>query len=81
MALTISDDALRAAGLTEREALIEFACRLFDVGRLSLSPAARVAGLTRLEFENELVSRKIPIFRPTVEEFRQDWAVLGGHGA
>ncbi len=34
--LIVPDEMLRQAGLSEREALLEFACRLFDAGRLSL---------------------------------------------
>ena len=63
--------ALRA-GLTEREVLIEIACRLFDMGRLHLWPAAQLAGLTRVEMEGELMKRKIPIYRPTVEDVEED---------
>ncbi len=36
MPLVIPDDALREAGLSEREALIEFACHLFEAGKLHL---------------------------------------------
>jgi predicted HTH domain antitoxin len=51
MPIVISDETLEQAGLTEREALIEIACRLFDVGKLHLWPAAKMAGLSRVEFE------------------------------
>ena len=76
MPLTIPDETLRAAGLDEREALIEFACRLFDAGKLALWPAAKLAGLDRVDFEDELLKRKIPVYRPTVEDLAHDLAVL-----
>jgi predicted HTH domain antitoxin len=72
MPVTIPDETLEQAGLTEREALIEIACRLFDVGKLHLWPAAKLAELSRTEFETELLHRGIPIYRPTVEDLNED---------
>jgi predicted HTH domain antitoxin len=72
MPLTISDEILREAGVTEREARIELACRLFDVEKLGLWPAAKLAGLTRAEFEGELHVRQIPAYRPTLEDVARD---------
>ena len=43
MSLFIPDDILKEAGLTADEALTEFACRLFDAGRLSKSAAAKLS--------------------------------------
>lgn len=76
MPLTISDEALRRAGLTEQEALIEFACRLFDAEKLSVHDAAKLAGMERYPFEAELAKRKIAIYRPTIEDVEHDLAVL-----
>ena len=76
MALTISDEVLQQAGMSESEARIEFACRLFDAGRLHLWPAAQVAGLSRLEFERELDARGIAIYRPTLEDLADDLRTL-----
>ena len=41
-ALPVPDDILREAGLTEKEALVELGCRLFDAGRLTLWSSARL---------------------------------------
>lgn len=68
MTITIPDDILRQAGLSEQQAVVEFACRLFDAGKLSLWPAARMAGLSRVEFEAELRSRGIGIYRITPDD-------------
>jgi predicted HTH domain antitoxin len=76
MPLTISDKALQQAGLTEWDALIQFACHLFDAGKLHLWPAAKMAGLTRIEMEEQLAQRKIPIYRPTVEDINHDVETL-----
>jgi predicted HTH domain antitoxin len=72
MPVTITDDVLRQARLTEREARVEIACHLFKIGKLDLWPAAELAGLSRSEMEAELNRRSIAIYRPTVEELRAD---------
>ena len=38
--LHIPDEVSKEAGLTEQEALVELACRLFDAGRITLWSAA-----------------------------------------
>lgn len=77
MTITIPDDILREAGLTEAEALVEFACRLFDAGRLGKAAAARLCGLDRLALEGELRRRGLAVYRTTVEEYEQDRRALG----
>jgi predicted HTH domain antitoxin len=72
MPVVIPDEVLKEAGLSEREALIEIACRLFDLEKLDLWPAAKLAGLSRVEMEDELMKRRIPIYRPTVEDLMED---------
>lgn len=72
MGLHISSDLLREAGLEERDALIEFACRMFQAKKLTLWPAAKMAGLSRIEMEGELRKRSIPIYSPTIDDFRED---------
>lgn len=74
--LTIPDELLRQTGLTEREVLVEFACRLFDAGKLSLWSAARLAGLDRTGMEDALLARNIPIYRPSVDDVAQDLATF-----
>ena len=81
MALTIPDQVLHEAGLNEREALVEFACRLFDAGKLTLWSAAKLAGLSRSEFEGELLRRKIPLYRPSVSDLDDDLRGLDRIGA
>jgi predicted HTH domain antitoxin len=76
MTLTIPDDILEAAKLDERAMLVELACHLFDKERLSLGQSARMAGMTRGDFEDELHDRKIAIYRYGVEEFEQDLRAL-----
>ncbi len=80
MALVISDDALRAAGLSEEEALIEFGCRLFDAGKLTLHSAAKLTGLSRGELEQELRQRKIAVYRPRLEDLHEELAAMDRMG-
>jgi predicted HTH domain antitoxin len=76
MPLTLSDDVLEKAGMTADEARVEIACRLFDAGKLALWPAAQLAQLSRTEFEGELLSRRIPIYRPTLADLQNDLETL-----
>ena len=76
MPVVISDEVLEEAGIAPGEALIEFACRLFDAGKLHLWPVAKMAGLSRSAFEAELLKREIAIYRPTLEDFETDLATL-----
>jgi len=74
--LTIPDDILKEAGLTEHEALVEFACRLFDAGKLTLWSAAKLAELNRGAMEDALLERRISIYRPTRSDLAEDIATL-----
>jgi predicted HTH domain antitoxin len=81
MGLHISSDQLREAGLDEREALVEFACRLFQAGKLSLWPAAKMAGVSKVEMEAQLRRRGIPIYSPTLDDLREDMENIKRIGA
>lgn len=76
MTLQIPDDILKAANLDERGFLIELACRLFDTDRLTLAEAARLAGMTRTDFEDALRDRVIPVYRYDEAEFSSELAIL-----
>ncbi len=76
MPLTITDQLLAEAGFSERDALIEIACRLYDAGKLTMPAATRWAGLSRTQFEEELLRREIAITRPTSEDLKQDLQTL-----
>ena len=72
MTITIPDNLADKAKVTEREALIELACRLFDAERISKFEATSLTGLSRIEFEEQLVDRKLPRMRISEEEFMHD---------
>jgi predicted HTH domain antitoxin len=63
MPLMISDEELATAGLSESGARLEFACRLYDAGKLSMPAAARMAAVNRTEFEAALLERNLPLIR------------------
>jgi predicted HTH domain antitoxin len=78
MPVIIPDETLRQAGLTEKEALVEIACRLFDAEKLHLSPAAQLAGMNRGEFESALISRGIAIHRIDEEYLKHELEMSKG---
>ncbi len=68
MALMIPDSVLGQAGLSEDEARVEIACRLFELHRLSVWQAAQYACLTRVEMEAQLLQRGIFLYEVTEEQ-------------
>ena len=80
MPVVISDETLRDAGLTEREALVEIACRLFGAGKLALWPAAKLAGVNRVAFEHALRERQIAVYHPDERDLADDIAALDALG-
>jgi len=73
----IPDETLKQAGLSQKEALVEIACRLFDAGKLHLNQAARLAGMTRTEFESGSMSREIDMYRIEGEYLRHELEMSG----
>jgi predicted HTH domain antitoxin len=78
MPLTFTDEFLKDAGLTERDILIEFACMVYEMGRLSLPAAAQCAHLSPAEFEQEL--RKSQAARTTARQGKKPAHQERGHG-
>jgi predicted HTH domain antitoxin len=76
--MRIPEDILEAAGLTERECLIELAIHLYATRRLAFAQALRLAGLDRLEFEKELARRDISLY--SVDDLKHDVAALKSLG-
>jgi predicted HTH domain antitoxin len=74
--LHIPDDILDQAGISESEALLELACRLFDTGKLSLFFAARLAKLPAAEFQEVLLKKNIPIYRVDEADLDNDLKTL-----
>jgi len=72
MNLTIPDELMAQANMSHSDVLIELACRLFQTQRLTLCSAAKLAGLTRGQFENVLLDRHIPLFEVTSQDLHDD---------
>jgi len=75
MPVTISDEVLTAAHISEPELKQELAVTLFQQERLTLAQASRLAEMTQLAFQALLADRQIPIHYG-VEEFREDVRTL-----
>jgi len=75
MPVTISDEVLKAAHITEPELKQELALTLFQQERLTLAQASRLAGLGQLAFQALMAERRIPIHYG-VAEFREDLQAL-----
>jgi predicted HTH domain antitoxin len=75
MPVTISDDVLTAAQMSELEIKWELALTLFQQEKLTLGQARRLAGLSHLGFQALLAERQIPIHYG-VDEFHQDLRTL-----
>ena len=71
MPVTISDEVLTAAHISEPELKRELALTLFSQERLTLAQASRLAEMTQFAFQALLAERQIPIHYG-VEEFRED---------
>ena len=76
MPLTIPDSVLEQAGLSEDQARVEIACRLFEMRRLSLWQAAQWAGLARVEMEAELLRRGISLYEVTADQLDAELAAM-----
>ena len=75
MPVTISDEVLTAAHISEPELKQELALTFFQQERLTLAQASRIAEMTQLAFQALLAERHIPIHYG-VEEFREDLRTL-----
>ena len=75
MSVVIDDEVLNATGLTEAELRLELAVLLFEMERLTMARAARLAALPLAAFMRVLGSRGVsPHY--DVEELRADLEVV-----
>ena len=73
MAKEPNDIDLNVENLSPQERL-DRACELYAAGKISRGPGARLAGLSRDEFDHELYVRNIPSY--TMEMYEQDLETL-----
>ena len=59
-------------GLSEDEAKLMLAIKLYEVGKISLGQAAKIAGFSKRAFMEILGRYKIPIFAYSPEELREE---------
>jgi predicted HTH domain antitoxin len=60
------------SNLSEDEARLLLAIKLYEVGKVSLGQAAKLAGFSRRAFIDVLGRHKIPVFEYSPEELRQE---------
>jgi predicted HTH domain antitoxin len=61
MDLTLSDDVVLAADLSEADLRLALALALFQDRRITLAQGARLASLDRIAFQQQLAARKLQI--------------------
>lgn len=71
MTLTLKEEIVRSARLTETEMTLELAVALFQQDRLTLAQAASLANLPQLDFQRILGARRIPVHYE-IEAMEQD---------
>ncbi len=76
MPMTIPDEVLAAAGMSELEIKRELELALFQQEKLTLGQARRLAEISYFDFQALLAERQIPIHYG-IEEFRDDLRTLG----
>ncbi|MDF5715308.1 MAG: UPF0175 family protein [Rhizonema sp. NSF051] len=72
MSVVISDDTLRASRMTEAEFKLEVALLLFASGKLPLGYASKLAEMDKIQFQQLLQKRKIPLYSYEIEDFELD---------
>ncbi|MBE9139619.1 UPF0175 family protein [Nodosilinea sp. LEGE 07088] len=75
MSLMISDDLVKASGLSERELFLEIVLMLFRQEKISLGKASELMGLHRMQFQKLLADRDICVHYD-VAEFQEDLKAL-----
>jgi predicted HTH domain antitoxin len=72
MSVVISDETLHASGMTEAEFKKEVALLLFASGKLPLGYASKLAEMDKVQFQQSLQERKIPLYSYEIEDFEVD---------
>lgn len=75
MSLIISDELVRASGLSEQELFLEIVLMLFRQDKISLGKAGELMGMHRMQFQKLLDDRGICVHYD-VAEFQEDLKTL-----
>lgn len=74
--LVIPKEVLQNTHMSRDEMLIEIAVHLYDIRKLTMGQAKRLAGLDQIAFQHEMAKRNVYL-NYDVEEFRKDMETLG----
>lgn len=75
MEIVIPDEILQATHMSVEEVKQELAVVLFQKDKITIGQASRLAGMSQLQFQHLLASRKIPVHYD-VAEFESDLRTL-----
>jgi predicted HTH domain antitoxin len=79
MSLVLSDEIVRASGLSESELLLEIMMLLFQQDKISLGKASEILGMNQIQFQRLLADRGISVHYD-VDEFQEDLQHLRAKG-
>ena len=79
MSLVISDDVIRASGLSEADLLLEIIILLFQQEKLSLGKASEILGMPQIRFQRLIADRGICVHYD-VADFQEDLQHLNEKG-
>ena len=74
--LYVPDDLVKRLGSSDRDALLEIACRLYETHSLKCEEAARLASVDLDGFAAACASRKIPVYWYRSEDLESDLETL-----
>jgi predicted HTH domain antitoxin len=75
MAIILSDEFLTKSALNETELRLEMAIWLYQKGKISLGKAAELAEINKIELQNVLGERQIPM-NYSLTDYLQDTLVI-----
>lgn len=79
MSLVISDEVIKASGLSENQFLLEIVIMLFQQEKISLGKASEIIGMNQIKFQKLLAQRGICIHYD-VAELQEDIQHLRSKG-
>lgn len=71
MGVQIPDEILANARMTPSEFLTEVSVHLYDIGKLTMGQARRMAGLDQISFQKEMAERNVYI-KFEIEDLEED---------
>ncbi|MBD2481336.1 UPF0175 family protein [Planktothrix sp. FACHB-1365] len=75
MSMLVSDEIIKASGLSEQELLLEIVMMLFQKDKISLGKASELLGIHRMQFQKLLADRGLCVHYD-VTEFQEDLKTL-----